>query len=126
MKNSILSLVTAILLVFTASVNVTANEKAEKKAVETISAEEIAEAKADINKMVDRVMEINEMDVDALSKSERKELRKEVRSIKKDLRAYSKSDSPAVAEAAAKGAQGTGIYISGGALIVILLLILLL
>ncbi|MFW6257154.1 MAG: hypothetical protein ACOC11_00080 [Prolixibacteraceae bacterium] len=126
MKNSILSVVTAILLVFTASVNVTANEKTEKKAVETISAEEIAEAKADINKMVDRVMEINEMNVDALSKSERKELRKEVRSIKKDLRAYSKSDSPAVAEAAAKGAQGTGIYISGGALIVILLLILLL
>lgn len=126
MKNSILSLVTAILLVFSASVNVNANEKTEKKAVETISAEEIAEAKADINKMVDRVMEINEMNVDALSKSERKELRKEVRSIKKDLRAYSKSDSPAVAEAAAKGAQGTGIYISGGALIVILLLILLL
>ena len=126
MKNSILSLMTAVLLIFAASVNVTASEEAEKKAVETINAEEITAAKADINKMVDRAMVIKAMDVDALSKSEKKELRKEVRSIKKDLKAYSKSDSPAIAEAAAKGADGSGIYISGGALIVILLLIILL
>ena len=123
MKNSIFSLLTAA-LIFAATAQVSA--KTDKTAGEEFTAEEVAEARTDINKMVDRVMEINEMDIDALSKSERKELKKEVRSIKKDLKAYSKSDSPAIAEAAAEGQRGAGLYISGGALIIILLLIILL
>jgi len=126
MKKSILSLITLAFLLMITSSNLKADEEVNKAAVVKSNNEAVTEAKADINKKVDRVMEINEMNLETLSKEERKELKKEVRSIKKDLKAYSKSDSPAIAEAAAKGADGAGFYISGGALIIILLLLLLL
>jgi len=126
MKKSILSLITLAFLLMITSSNLKADEELNKAAVVKSNNEAVAEAKTEINKMVDRVMEINEMDLEGLTKAERKELKKEVRSIKKDLKAYSKSDNSAVAEAAAEGARGAGLYISGGALIVILLLLLLL
>ncbi len=103
-----------------------ASETARTEAVEEISIEAIAEAKADINKISIRLAEINHMDVESMSKTEKKELKKEVRNIKNDLHTYSKSDSEAVAEAAAIAANSNGLYISGGALIIILLLIILL
>lgn len=59
--------------------------------------------------MLDRLEEIKEMDKSELSRSERKELRKEVRTIKSNL-----------------AASGNGVYLSVGAIIIILLLILLL
>lgn len=127
MKKTILSLFTVALFFFAVPTQSIAEETTGKTAVEETNAEAVAEAKADINQMVDRVKEISEMDIESLTRAEKKELRKEVRTIKKDLNAYSKSDSPAVAEAAAAAsAEATGIYISAGAIIIILLLIILL
>lgn len=127
MKKTILGLTTIALLFFAVPTQSIADEATEKNAVEEMSTEAIAEAKTDINKMVERVEEISEMDIESMTRAEKKELRKEVRTIKKDLRDYGRSDSPAVAEAAAKAeAQATGLYISGGAIIIILLLLLLL
>jgi len=51
--------------------------------------------------------EIKEMDKSSLTRAERKELRKEVRTIKKDI-------------------KGKGFYLSTGAVIIIVLLIILL
>ncbi len=126
MKKSILSLITLAFLLMITSSNLKADEEVDKTAVIKANNEAVTEAKAEINEMVDRVMEINEMDMDALTKAERKELKKEVRTIKKELKAFSKSDNPAISEAAAKGADGAGLYISGTALIIILILLLLL
>lgn len=126
MKKSILGLITIAFLLMITSTNLKADEVLNKAEVTNVNKDAIIEAKAEINKMVDRVMQINDLDLKELTKVERKELKKEVRSIKKELKAYSKSDSPAIAEAAAKGADGAGIYISGSALIIILLLLLLL
>ncbi len=58
--------------------------------------------------LLNRLNEISEMDISAMSRTEKKELRKEVRAIKKDL----------------KQLDG-GIYISVGALIIIILLLIL-
>lgn len=57
-----------------------------------------------------KVIEIKEMDLSALSKDERKDLRYELKSMEKE----------------AKAMRGSGIYISTGALIIILLLIIIL
>ena len=126
MKKTILALTTFALLIFVIPAQSIADETEEKKATSEISAEAIAEAKADINNMVHRLLEINEMDIKDMSKEEKKELRNEVRSIKKDMKAYSKSDSEAISEAAAEGAASGGLYISSGAIIIILLLIIIL
>ena len=72
----------------------------------TTNAEEIPE---EIKVMIDRLTEIKEMDKSNLNRLERKELRREVRAIKKSVRA-----------------SGNGIYISSGAIIIILLLIIIL
>lgn len=66
---------------------------------------ESAEAKA----LVTRLDEINAMDMSKLKSSEKKDLRKEVRSIKRELKDI-----------------GGGVYISAGALIVILILLIVL
>jgi hypothetical protein len=63
----------------------------------------------EVQRMIDRVYEIREMDKSELSRTERKELRKEVREIKKEVRS-----------------SNTGIFISTGAIIIILLLIIIL
>jgi nitrogen fixation/metabolism regulation signal transduction histidine kinase len=94
--------------------------------VEKMSAETVSKAVADIDRMVERLDAINKMDTESLTKEERKELKKEVREIKGDLNAYSKSDSEVIAQSAEVAATGRGLYISGGALIIILLLILIL
>ena len=59
--------------------------------------------------LLNRLTEISEMNVDDMSRTEKKELRKEVRSIKKDLKQLN-----------------SGIYISVGAVIIILLLLIIL
>jgi len=62
---------------------------------------------------LDRLNEINEMDMSAMNSSEKNELRNEVRDIQKDLKS--------------EKAPSGGIYISvGGAILIVLLLILLL
>jgi hypothetical protein len=67
------------------------------------------EVPADIRVMLNRLDEIKEMDKSALTRVDKKYLRKDVRTIKADLRA-----------------SGNGLYISAGAIIIILLLILIL
>ena len=56
-----------------------------------------------------RLNEINEMDLENLKSSDKKELRKEVRSIKKELKTI-----------------GGGVYISAGGLILVLILLIIL
>ena len=68
--------------------------------------EEIPE---EIKVMLDRLDEIKDMDKSDLNRFEKKTLRKEVRTIKKDIRA-----------------SGNGLYISSGAIIKILLVIIIL
>ncbi|XMO88419.1 hypothetical protein AAFN75_08990 [Algibacter sp. AS12] len=69
-------------------------------------AEDIPE---EIKIMLDRLNEIKNIEKSSLSRLEKKELRKEVRAIKKSVKA-----------------SGNGIYISSGAIIIILLLIIIL
>ena len=64
---------------------------------------------AEITVMLNRREEIKAMDISALGKVEKKELRKEVKMIKSDLRA-----------------AGQGVYLSVGAIIIIILLLILL
>ena len=71
-----------------------------------IVAERPAESEK-VQAMLDRLHEIKAMDMNALSQAERKDLRKEVKAIKQEMRAT------------------TGVYISIGALIIIILLLIL-
>lgn len=71
-----------------------------------------------------RLLEINSMDFSEMSSAEKRELRKEVRSIKSEMDALAKGDTQA--KALGEEIRGSGLYISTGALIVILLLILIL
>lgn len=81
-----------------------ANEK-NSIAIETTS----KEVPAEIQLKLDRLEEIKDMDKSDLSRSERKELRKEVKEIKADLKS-----------------SGNGLYLSVGAIIIIILLLILL
>ena len=68
-----------------------------------------SEMPAEVKVMLNRLEEIKGMDKSELSSKERKELRKEVRAIKAELRS-----------------TGNGIYLSVGAIIIIVLLLILL
>jgi hypothetical protein len=59
--------------------------------------------------LLKRLDEINEMDKSAMTRTEKKEARKEVRAINKELKTL-----------------GSGVYISVGAIIIILLLLIIL
>jgi ElaB/YqjD/DUF883 family membrane-anchored ribosome-binding protein len=67
-----------------------------------------AEQRAELNRIVSRVEEIKAMDKSNLSKEERKELRKELKEMKKKARA-----------------MNGGVYLSVGAIIIIILLLIL-
>jgi hypothetical protein len=67
-----------------------------------------AEMPAEVRVMLDRLNEIKDMDKSALTRMEKKELRMETRAIKSAMRA-----------------SGNGIYLSVGALLVIIIIILL-
>ncbi len=75
------------------------------------SAERDAKTEARIEVLQNRLKEIEQMDFGKLERSEKKEVKSELREIRRELKAYNAS----------------GIYISiGGLLIIVLLLILLL
>jgi hypothetical protein len=74
-----------------------------KEAIATMSE---AQKQALIQQMKDRVEEIKAMDKSQLTKEERKQLKTELRAMKKESRAV------------------TGVYISVGALIIIILLLI--
>ena len=67
------------------------------------------EMPAEVKVMLDRLEEIKEMDKSNLNSSDKKELRKEVRAIKSNLKA-----------------RGNGVYLSIGAIIIIVLLLIIL
>ena len=67
------------------------------------------EVPAEVQLKLDRLEEIKEMDKSAMSRAEKKELRKEVKEIKADLKS-----------------TGNGVYLSVGAIIIIILLLILL
>ncbi|WP_442589994.1 hypothetical protein ACSBL2_01915 [Pedobacter sp. AW31-3R] len=67
-----------------------------------------AEQKVQLEKITNRVEEIKAMDKSDLSRSERKELRKELKEMKQQARA-----------------MGGGVYLSVGAIIIIILLLIL-
>ncbi|MBC7425547.1 MAG: hypothetical protein H7321_03335 [Bacteroidia bacterium] len=78
-----------------------------------LSAESLTAVKpcdtAEVKSLLLRIDQINEMDKSSLKSSEKRELRKEVRTIKKRL-----------------SSVGGGVYISVGALILILILLIIL
>lgn len=73
------------------------------------TAETPKEIPAEVKTMLNRLNEIKEMDKSDLSSSEKKELRTEVKTIKKNLKS-----------------SGHGVYLSVGAIIIIILLLILL
>ncbi|MET1055855.1 MAG: hypothetical protein ABWY16_11150 [Pedobacter sp.] len=66
------------------------------------------EQKAQLEKITNRVEEIKAMDKSHMSRAERKELRNELKAMKKEARA-----------------MGGGVYLSVGAIIIIILLLIL-
>ena len=66
------------------------------------------EMPAEVKAMLTRLDEIKAMDKSSLTASDKKELRKEVRTIKKNLKA-----------------SGNGVYLSIGAIIIIILILIL-
>jgi len=101
-KSVVILILFTLLSVF--SNRVIASEK--EPAVTKVNSTEIP---ADVKILLDRIAEIKAMDKSALNSVERKELRSELREIKSTLRS-----------------NGNGIYISTGAIIIILLLIIIL
>ncbi len=105
MKKSILYLSMACLLTTMVSSSLNAvNESKPKPKVETTTMET-----AEINQILLRIEEIKAMDKAGLNAAERRQLRKELRTMKSDL-----------------NATGGGVYLSVGAIIIILLLVILL
>ncbi len=100
------SIICAMILVFTLSTFATPVMASERNPISRTTLPE--DAPIEVRIMVDRLHEIKEMDKSDLSRAEKKELRKEARAIKSALRA-----------------TGNGIYISVGALLVIIIIILL-
>ena len=73
----------------------------------------------DVSVMISRIEAIKAMDKSELTSAEKKELRKELRTIKSNLQASSKADLTATG-------TGGGLYLSVGAIIIIILLLILL
>ena len=101
MKKIIYSLV----LVFTLGISTSTVSAADSKKPKT---ELTAEQKVQLDKLVNRVEEIRNMDKSNLSREEKRALRKELREMKDQARALS-----------------GGVYLSVGAIIIIILLLIL-
>ncbi len=95
----------SLALIFTLSIGANTVSAAEKNNAKT---EMTAEQKAQLGRIVSRVDEIKSMDKSDLSRSEKKELRKELKELKSQARAV-----------------GGGVYLSVGAIIIIILLLIL-
>jgi len=126
MKNLVKTILAGMLLALFLPFSLKADKESSGSTLSETSSEAVVKARAEIETMVDRVLEIREMDRKVLTKEEKKELRKELKTIKKELKTYSKSESEAIVDAAAKGADRGGIYISSGALLIIIILLILL
>ena len=98
-------LIYSLILIFTLGISANTVSAAENNKAKT---EMTAEQKVQLERITNRVEEIRAMDKSDLSKSERKELRKELRELKKQARA-----------------AGGGVYLSVGAIIIIILVLIL-
>lgn len=105
-KTKTYSLVLCILLAFTFGNPGIASAEDPAKPLKVLTEEEIA---VRMNQMTKRVEEIKNMDRSSLSKQERKELRKELKEMNKTAKALGQR----------------GVYLSVGAIIVIVLLLIL-
>jgi hypothetical protein len=101
------------------------NEIDSKNLSDEVKSESSANVIMEVKNLNNRLIEISELEGSELSSSEKKELRKEVRNIKKELKRYSKTDNEAYSEANASDGNRSGIYISTGALIIIILILIL-
>ncbi len=104
MKKITLSLAMAMLML----ISVHAAEITKPTTTTTVSANEVESA--EVKALISRIDEIKAMDKSSLSSSEKKELRKEMRLMKKTV----------------NHTQGNTVYVSGGLIILIVLLIILL
>ncbi|MBK6264274.1 hypothetical protein JKA74_04435 [Marivirga sp. S37H4] len=102
MKKLTIGLLTACLLVIVSPIQTSANSGAETPTENTATP-------AHVTSLLNRLDEINNLSKEGMSREEKKELRKEVKSIKKELKA-----------------TGNGVYLSVGAIIIIVLLLILL
>lgn len=109
MKKITLGLMTGCMLLLCSPTLLKAETETKTAATEATATITSAEAA----KMELRLTEIKAMDMKTLSSSEKKELRKEVRTIKSDIKANAANSSG-------------GVYISVGAAILIVLLLILL
>lgn len=101
---------TALLLIILLPTQVKAgqgDDPVTNAAIETVDTDAALAAEAEV--LLSRLEEINEMDKSDLSRAEKRELRKEVRQIDKALTL-----------------NGGGVYLSVGALILVILLLILL
>jgi hypothetical protein len=101
-----LTLYAMILLVSMSSISNTLSATEKDSIVATATTKEVPE---DVSKLLTRLDEIKAMDKTALNRSEKKELRKEVRAIKSELKE-----------------KRHGVYLSVGAFIIIILLLVIL
>lgn len=106
MKNLTIALVTVMLMVI--MIPVQAAEITKAATTTAISTNEVESA--EIKALIARVDEIKAMDKSTMSSSERKALRKEMRLMKKTV----------------NHTQGSTVYVSGGLILLIVLLIILL
>ncbi len=100
MKKFIYPLMLLMALTFNLNVALAAKDKPKTELT--------AEQRLELNRITSRVEEIKAMDKSNLSREERKELRKELKEMKKKARA-----------------MGGGVYLSVGAIIIIILLLIL-
>ncbi|WP_113663015.1 hypothetical protein [Pedobacter nanyangensis] len=100
MKKIIYPLMLLMALTFNLNVALAAKDKPKTELT--------AEQRLELNRIMSRVDEIKAMDKSKLSREERKELRKELREMKKKAKA-----------------MGGGVYLSVGAIIIIILLLIL-
>jgi len=115
MRKLILSVFTVFVLILVFQTQL----KAETETTPVTVVATTSAASLDISVLIARVEAIKAMDISTLSSSERKELRKELRVIKTDLKKREKSNLNSV------NGNG-GVYLSVGAIIVIILLLILL
>ena len=125
MKKYLISLTAVLFLLLAIPAQTFADEVTSKVNTSETKTEVSAEATMKVENLVNRLEEIKAMDFTEMSSSDKKELRKEVRSIKKDLKSYGESDAFANAKAAADGEATRGVFISTGAAIIIVLLLIL-
>lgn len=120
MKKSILILMATFLLLLFVPVQLSAHEDNDETKAPVQS-----ELQARVDILVERLVEIESMDIPSLKSTEKRALKKEVRTIHKELKSINENPAnppvnipPAVV--------GNGVYISVGGLIIIILLLILL